>query len=209
MDHETEDTEVIKTNLFSLGIHKFVVGEKAIQPLLAFSSLIHVCLDPVGGFDLNNATVKKIALAWPCIQSLLLGNKYPSCLAPHVTMNGLLPIAEYCLNISYLSITFDMSISMEGNTIPQLGEIHNMCLTRLNVGSSTIKEPLLVASFILHVFPAFRGINILVSKVDDKVHNLFLPQVMQGKAAKLIPVFACVHFQEKVQGLIGSAESSQ
>jgi hypothetical protein len=122
-----------------------------VKPLFVFSDLTNVRLVSHNAqFELDDTSLKDMALAWPHITSLIL--RCPS----RVTLCGLVPLAQYCLKLQYLDIFFD-PCSIPPPTTEFLA-VKNEVLRDLDVSHRPvaflpITEPERVAAFIHGVFP--------------------------------------------------------
>ncbi|KAF9465371.1 hypothetical protein BDZ94DRAFT_1189577 [Collybia nuda] len=185
---------------FLFDLDDYIISPKVLEPLLYFSGLIEVDLDPVGSFDLDNAAVKDMAMAWPHLRRLSLGKRYPSTARPRVTLFGLLPIAEYCKNIEFLSISIDARSGIRRGIVPETRGVRNGRLVTLGVGTSAIEEPMLVGSFLSSVFPGLVDIVTLEPEIgngDDKEEPGLTPsQELWGKVQDFISVFAFIRAEQ-------------
>ncbi|KAH9851794.1 hypothetical protein C2E23DRAFT_829196 [Lenzites betulinus] len=64
-------------------------------------------LEPGAPIDVDNAFIERAACAWPNLRTLELGaelRRYNA--SPRVTLEGLLPLAEHCINLTALALPF-------------------------------------------------------------------------------------------------------
>jgi len=122
-----------------------------LKPLFTFSNLTHVDLFLGGPIELDDVTVRDMALAWPRIKSLILNADYPTDYHPSVTILGLVPIAQHCLELQMLTILFDArSLPLSAACFP---EVTSKALKKLDVLSSPIVDSIGVAAVLYHMFP--------------------------------------------------------
>jgi hypothetical protein len=142
-----------------------------VKPLFVFSDLTSVTLICFNAqLELDDTSLKDMALAWPHITSLIL--RCPS----RATLCGLVPLAQYCLKLQHLDIFFD-PCSVPSPAADFLA-VKNEVLRDLDVSYSPvaklpITEPERVAAFIHGVFPRARLIHVSNSKwseVADALH---------------------------------------
>jgi len=100
----------------------------------------------------NNAMVKAMAKAWPCLKTLSLAKNYTPMHPSHVTLGGLILFAEFCLNLSTLCIVFHTQ-DIEKAEVGTIQGVKNMALKALRVLTSPISLLGKVAAFLLDVFP--------------------------------------------------------
>ncbi|KAK7036161.1 hypothetical protein R3P38DRAFT_3183954 [Favolaschia claudopus] len=128
----------------------------SIQLLFCFTNLTTVSVRAHLGFRLNDEELKRIALAWPCLRVFCLqcGESAPYD-APGLTLRSLSTLAEYCISLYALTLSFDAS------TVPELSPITNghqptpqLALRQLYVDKSPISTPSVsVARFLFSLFP--------------------------------------------------------
>jgi len=136
-----------------------VIDFKTLKPLLQFVHLRHLSLS-AHPFELTDAEVKVMAMAWPNLEDLYYWQyQYTSPggltnTVPTTSPRGLLWLATHCRKLRALTFTFRASINdAEYFTDDEvaLGAGHN--LNFLDVGFSEIESAEEVARFISRVFP--------------------------------------------------------
>jgi len=136
-----------------------VIHFKTLEPLLQFVHLRHLSL-AAHPFELTDAEVKVMAMAWPNLEDLYYWQyQYTSPggstnTFPKTSPRGLLWLATHCRKLHALTFTFRASINdAEYFTDDEvaLGAGHN--LNFLDVGFSEIESAEEVARFISRVFP--------------------------------------------------------
>ncbi|KAJ7353574.1 hypothetical protein DFH08DRAFT_988119 [Mycena albidolilacea] len=142
-----------------------LVGEEIIRPLFSFSSLVEVSLSHPFGVDLDDAVVRKMARAWPLIESLLLPPGLDENIAPRVTLEGIYAFAEHCPRLRRLHLAFDATVIPKIKTKGK----KNACqcsLDYLDVSDSPISKARPVAKFLSAIFPHLGMINTLYEDLD-------------------------------------------
>jgi len=129
--------------------HDYLLPPSYLQPILAFSNVTHVELDFCGGLDLDDESIRGIAMAWPCITSLYLGRQH-SPNDSRATLLGLLSFAQYCPKLQVLSIMIDARMVP---AILQEQSVFSDALVELQVLDSPIRHPGPVTAFLSSVFP--------------------------------------------------------
>jgi hypothetical protein len=129
---------------------EFAIHARHLDALLSFRNLTEVDLHHCGFFDLGDADLKAMAMAWPNIKTLSLrGNSEPLPF-PRATLFGLISFAQYCPKLQWIILTVDAT------AIPALHPYPKVCNKSLNsiyVMHSPIIEPIRVAAFLLTIFP--------------------------------------------------------
>ncbi|KAI0335754.1 hypothetical protein GY45DRAFT_1342352 [Cubamyces sp. BRFM 1775] len=88
-----------------------VVTPGTLEPLLRLS-LTSLQLEPGMPIDINDDFVERMANAWPSIRTLELGAEWRrEVLAPRVTIQGLIPLALRCEELTKLALTFNADLS--------------------------------------------------------------------------------------------------
>ena len=136
-----------------------VIGEDVLEPLYALPNLTDLNLNISGPFAVTDDMLQTMALSWPKIMSLELGNgmlrSHPGekCLASFV---GLIILALKCPALHTLRVPFDPSPSLLPDSLhrmrPGLGAVHHNMRT-LKVGRSKIYDTMGAASILSDVFP--------------------------------------------------------
>jgi hypothetical protein len=152
-----------------------VIYFKTLEPLLQFVHLRHLSLT-AHPFELTDAEVKDMAMAWPNLEDLYYWQyRYTlpggfASFAPKTSLRGLLWLATHCRKLSSLTFTFSASSSgTEYVTDDEmaLGADHN--LNFLDVGFSEIESAEDVATFIKRVFPDLSLLVVGTGELDS--HN--------------------------------------
>ncbi|KAJ6486297.1 hypothetical protein DFH09DRAFT_1291589 [Mycena vulgaris] len=81
-------------------IAMYSVGPDILPPLFSFDHLVDVVLVHPVGFDIDDATVRTMARAWPRIEILSLRAGPLRHVPPRLTLEGLSAFAEYCPHLS-------------------------------------------------------------------------------------------------------------
>ncbi|KAJ7658607.1 hypothetical protein DFH06DRAFT_990097 [Mycena polygramma] len=147
---------------FGWGRYKPDPVTSLIQPdtlvlLLCFENLTSLHLTSALGFDLDDATVSRMARAWPRIECLHL-QLLDSARRPRATLASLNSIAWHCPRIVALTIAFD------GSVIPPPSAsdgvvVRNESLREMNVLHSPITTPGAVGRLFSCVFPNLTEIH--------------------------------------------------
>ncbi|KAF8961417.1 hypothetical protein BDZ97DRAFT_1211068 [Flammula alnicola] len=128
-----------------------VVTYPMLQPLFRFSNLRNLSLW-ASPFDLTDAEVKEMAMAWPHLEELYFETTYDT-LYPEprrTTLRCLLWMAIYCRALISLTFPFTGTSSFSDEELA-LAAGHR--LSFLTVGHSVISNPEEVSSFLNTVFP--------------------------------------------------------
>ncbi|KAF7368694.1 hypothetical protein MVEN_00193900 [Mycena venus] len=156
--------------------HLYSVDVDIIQPLLSFSSLVSVMLSHPVGFDLDDATILRMARAWPCLGSLTLRASPSRHMSSKATLEGLYAFTKYCPSLVMLEMTFDATvvpkIRLDGKK-----RSSQQALNSLHVALSSVSKPRRVAKFLSTIFPGLREIEtlydeILADQYEDEDENL-------------------------------------
>ncbi|KAF8153312.1 hypothetical protein B0H34DRAFT_800529 [Crassisporium funariophilum] len=146
-------------------LHIIAVGFSILKPLLRFSNLTNLSL-PSHSFDLTDAEVKLMAMAWPHLHTLL-PNFSQTSLEPKTTMKSLLWFAIYCRELKSLRFHFSGTCELLPHEMAQAA---NHKLAYLTVGLSYIDDSEKAASFLKSAFP---NLKILMrSESTSLTHNL-------------------------------------
>jgi hypothetical protein len=173
-----------------------VFQSHSLKPLYAFNELVLLKLSLGGRFDLDDTDVKEMALAWPYIQDLTLYG-HDTTGVPRVTISGLLPFAQHCLDLERLSMMFDSRSVLPPTSDPQ--RFRSEALKILHVQDSPIDKPEWVAAFLSDIFPNLSGI----STSDSVMMSGWLPpprteaEKMWARVENLVSAFALVRAQER------------
>jgi hypothetical protein len=135
-----------------------------IKPLFVFSSLTSVTLSIRAALDLDDASIKNMAKAWPHITSLVL--KEDRDIDPRITLSGLVSLAQYCPELQRLSIPLDAR-SVPHQSAESFGMTHS-ALANLSVARMLVTERKPVALFLHALFPR--------AKVAADLGQAFFPE---------------------------------
>ncbi|KAJ6465557.1 hypothetical protein C8R47DRAFT_1155050 [Mycena vitilis] len=126
----------------------FVYPGRFLRSLFCFGKLTSVTIRVIDGFDIDDATVCDLALAWPCLRLLSLRSSGRA--PPRATLRGLQALAQHCPELHTLAVTFDAT------DLPPHVRITQRKLVSLDVGDSLITAPILVAQFLASTFGALK-----------------------------------------------------
>jgi hypothetical protein len=136
-----------------------LIEHAAFLPLLAFRNLTHLSMSCVYS-DLDDALLSQMAQAWPHLEVLVLRLPLSGLVATGVTLEGFLPLLEYCPKLRELALTIDAF--SEPHCLHSSGQpwqgISNPNITTLTVGNSGIASPVYVAQFLSYIFPNLKKI---------------------------------------------------
>ncbi|KAJ7141949.1 hypothetical protein C8R43DRAFT_1200483 [Mycena crocata] len=137
--------------------HLHSISTAALRALLCFSNLTTVEIVAPTWFDIDNAAVRELARAWPCLITLCLVDGFaPS--RPNVSLECLDSFVRYCPHLEKLYISLDASVLPP----PQV-DAQTLCvqdpLTSLNVMQSAIRRPHPIAHLLAARFPALRYVT--------------------------------------------------
>ncbi|RPD62501.1 hypothetical protein L226DRAFT_532501 [Lentinus tigrinus ALCF2SS1-7] len=120
-------------------------------------------------FDLNDAFIKDMVVAWPNLQNLRLGTYhlwYTLDYTPEVTWNGIIAMAHGWRHLQELSIEFDTDISRVQPWAMELlqemsrnGTKNLRTLEFMDVGFSKIDDEMAVASLLSQLFTPIAEVN--------------------------------------------------
>ncbi|KAJ7119553.1 hypothetical protein C8R44DRAFT_853675 [Mycena epipterygia] len=132
-------------------------------PLLAFSNLSSLVLEPPHGFDLDETLLRDMAAAWPFMEKLILGVSGAEIGSPctSIPLRALLPFALHCPRLHTLGMVLDATIPV-GEAEEELKKLKGGqgALRRLLLGPSVILDGNVtgVATFLARVFPKLDAI---------------------------------------------------
>ncbi|KAJ7471651.1 hypothetical protein B0H11DRAFT_2283037 [Mycena galericulata] len=128
-----------------------IITGHILRGLFCFTNLTEVSLEPRMGFDIDDATVIEMTSAWPRIERLefVTPAYHAQNPAARLTLNVFPAIARHCPSLSFLQIFLDTSV-VPISTVAQPVQQHT--LMALDVGHSSISDPLAVASFLSALF---------------------------------------------------------
>ncbi|KAJ7353568.1 hypothetical protein DFH08DRAFT_934427 [Mycena albidolilacea] len=138
----------------------YLVKGDILHPLFSFSNLVNVSLSHPVGVDLDDTVVRKMATAWPQIESLLLPPERSHRITPRATLEGIYAFAQHCPRLRSLHLVFDASIVPE---LKSKGEktVCQRALRYLDVSYSPVGKPRPVAKFLSAIFPHLHTISTL------------------------------------------------
>lgn len=126
----------------------FIATIKTIKPLLQFSNLMTVSLEPLAVLDLDDRDLEEISKAWPRLRHLDLspsnGHKRPYA----ITLAGLVPLLRNCPDLSYLGIVIDAT-----HVEPVDPAVQNLHIEEMNLGESEIDDPHAIAPILHSMMP--------------------------------------------------------
>ncbi|KAJ7904952.1 hypothetical protein B0H13DRAFT_2024090 [Mycena leptocephala] len=138
----------------------------ALVPLLAFTHLRSLVLEPPYGLTLDEGVLRDMACAWPHIEKLVLGVSGASVsVRTLVTLRALLPFALHCPHLRTLGVVLDATLPLDtalDATIDAEAERSSIksasghrALRRLLLGPSVIRDADVpgVARLLAEVFP--------------------------------------------------------
>ncbi|KAJ7132333.1 hypothetical protein C8R44DRAFT_731023 [Mycena epipterygia] len=133
-------------------IDLYSVGRDTLQSLFSFGNLVDVSLEQQVGFDLDDATVREMARAWPRLECLALTTEHFEHTRSLVTLEGLYALATHCSRLYTLYMSFDATV------VPTIFDgkkerVVQRSLGYLNVALSLITQPRNVAKFLSAIFP--------------------------------------------------------
>ncbi|KAF8129508.1 hypothetical protein EV363DRAFT_1337372 [Boletus edulis] len=133
---------------------KHIIDITTLRPLFQLKHITSLKLETLCTFDLDNAAIKEIAMAWPLLETLDLSIRECGWEIPSkVTLPGLLPLLQHCPNLALLGLVVDATVLPIASTrLPGAG-VQNTSLESLWLADSKITRPSLVASFLSAVAP--------------------------------------------------------
>ncbi|KAF7290770.1 hypothetical protein MIND_01317900 [Mycena indigotica] len=133
-------------------LDNFVVQASAIRPLLQFSGLEELALQPSAGFNLDCQLAWDMARAWPNLTHLVLVSASRARISnPALRLSALQAFVHHSLNLVHLELDLDATY------LPAKDELSlqsQKALRVLAVGISPIRQPEPVAAFLRSIFPA-------------------------------------------------------
>lgn len=129
-----------------------------IRPLLGYRNLSNVHLQPPRMFSAGDGDFRRMADAWPDLQSLRLGHTTDGL--PACTLSGLIPLAQYAPRLRTLSIMVDATTTAIRDDTLSSFPVQESLVT-LDVQLSPISAPADVAEFLSRLFPCLREIKVL------------------------------------------------
>ncbi|KAJ6555936.1 hypothetical protein B0H19DRAFT_1151588 [Mycena capillaripes] len=127
----------------------YIITGRSIENLVCFPNIRTVSIMAPVGYDLDDATVTKLAAAWPHLQNLWLETGSVGG-QPQTTLQSLHAFARHCPELSWLSIEFDARSIPLGKGASRVVQTK---LAMLEVGSSLISAATPVARYLSSIFP--------------------------------------------------------
>lgn len=166
-----------------------------LKPLLVFTNLTNVTLNPPNGFNFEVQDIEEIAMAWPRVIYLDLGPISIPQDRSRSSLHSLIPIAKYCTQIFRLSIMVDAT-NIAPVSMRRMGQgIRNDSLMFLDVRGSPIRSAIEVAAFLSDIFPEIDCISSTsrgVERTEERVRLARIWREVEG----LIPVLSSIRKQE-------------
>ncbi|KAJ7729764.1 hypothetical protein B0H16DRAFT_1893780 [Mycena metata] len=132
----------------------FVYPGRFLRALFCFSKLTDVKIHVLDGFDIDDATLRDLACAWPYLQLLSLESQHTDRIAtPRATLRGLQALAEHCSDLHTLALAFNAT------NVPLEVQITQEKLVSLRVDGSPITAPIPVAQFLAATFTNLNEID--------------------------------------------------
>ncbi|KAF8217567.1 hypothetical protein K438DRAFT_1924998 [Mycena galopus ATCC 62051] len=131
-----------------------IIRGRSIETLTCFANITTLSIRSPVGFDLDDATVARLAAAWPHLRSLTLETSLDN-VHPQTTLDSLHALARHCPQL--VSVT----IELNATSVPSLNGPLRLVHTRLyvlGVGGSPISSPAPVARYLSSLFPALEYI---------------------------------------------------
>jgi hypothetical protein len=89
-----------------------MMEHQALLPLLTFRDLVHLSMTCLLS-DLNNHQLRRMAQAWPRLQVLGLHSPGLATATSAITLEGILPMLEYCPWLRKLALTINVDLHGE------------------------------------------------------------------------------------------------
>ncbi|KAJ6550437.1 hypothetical protein DFH09DRAFT_1168881 [Mycena vulgaris] len=129
---------------------EFVYPGHLLRSFICFSNLIVVSIEVLNGYELDDEVVSDLAHAWPHLRELRLGTMAHSH-HPRTTLLSLHALAQHCLHLHTLEMTFDATTIPAAATTSQARIIQNS-LVVLDPAFSHISDVFPVARFLSSMF---------------------------------------------------------
>ncbi|KAJ6602393.1 hypothetical protein DFH09DRAFT_447427 [Mycena vulgaris] len=169
----------------------------SLRPLLAFTHLVSLILEPFDGFDLDEAVLHDMAHAWPSIGKLVLGVSGPEQdeNRARIPLRAVLPFALHCPKLQTLGVVFDATVPLAAEVGAPKGG--HRVLRRLLVGPSAITEEGVadVARFLAGVFPDLD--NVVCAEWHGQAE-------VWGRVGKEIAQFSAARGESGIESLVHS-----
>ncbi|KAH7903495.1 hypothetical protein BJ138DRAFT_1120326 [Hygrophoropsis aurantiaca] len=175
--HKTIRCITVYDELRGLGpdLTRFELGFYELRPLLQFEMLTYLNLRFVGLIILEDATLLKMADAWPHITSLHLNGRGPWHPGSHINPLTFIKVLERCPKLDELNVPMDFSAVDYVDFDPWLlDDLRNQDrkraeLSLLWLGPYIAVHPHAVAKFLAAVLPRLADIKMLAHNSSDPV----------------------------------------
>ncbi|KDQ62099.1 hypothetical protein JAAARDRAFT_189472 [Jaapia argillacea MUCL 33604] len=164
----------------------FIVPPSVFVPLLSFSRMVQMEVRTPLSFALENSALQAIAVAWPALKRLHLGTSGSPTISK-VTLEGIVPFAVHCPNLSYLGIVLGHAGHAESSEV-----VSGRKLDVMDFGRSPISDAPSVAAFLSSLFD-----DITEWPHIDRARSLFDREEGWEQARTLFPLFAKVRKDER------------
>ncbi|KAL1744748.1 hypothetical protein HDZ31DRAFT_11779, partial [Schizophyllum fasciatum] len=172
-----------------------------IRPLLAFTNLTHVDVRVLYAPDPTDSELRALAQSWPRIRhlDLLPAFEWARYETPRATLWGLVPFAEFCLELRRLHLYVDACSPTRYAGKPGGGAACR-ALRALHVGGSPIAHATIVAAFLSDIFPALRAIRYYNVEIPIETPEGAMPegrrQRLWAKVQSLLPTLGAIRVLE-------------
>ncbi|KDQ62084.1 hypothetical protein JAAARDRAFT_203303 [Jaapia argillacea MUCL 33604] len=180
----------------------------SLRPLLAFTNLATVVIDPPIFIVMDNSILKEMALAWPDIEMLLIGLERRSLPVQEygVTLQGLIPLAEHYPRLKGLGVVLHATAEIDeeepANGI-SASSVDSLQFARSTIAPGRVME---VAAYLSALFPKLghRGLSAwddesaerLDVEVAEEMDDCEIRDAWR-EVRRAYPVFAMVREQER------------
>ncbi|KAJ7758998.1 hypothetical protein DFH07DRAFT_1060303 [Mycena maculata] len=170
----------------------FVYPGHLLRSLICFSNLIVVSIRVLNGYELDDEVVSDLAHAWPHLRELRLGTMAYNH-HPRTTLLSLQALAQHCLHLHTLEMTFDATTVPAAATTPQARIIQNN-LVVLDPAFSHISDIFPVARYLSGMFTNLKKMEWRHSWSGDRrawnevlalvtqLHEIRKEEVMRGQS---------------------------
>ncbi|KAJ6579560.1 hypothetical protein DFH09DRAFT_330703 [Mycena vulgaris] len=173
----------------------YILTSSTLRPLLKFNLCsLRFQLDP--GVEIDDDFLEEMAIAWPQLNTLMIGTDILTTRIPRATLKCLVPFARHCPDL------YSLGIRMDVTDIPEFSQVAGnrvgLSLDALHVGTSplTYTQTTEVAAFLSNIF--FELVYIFVSSDTEPLpHPLKTYEKNWGRVQAMVPVFCSVRSQEE------------
>ncbi|OCH95132.1 hypothetical protein OBBRIDRAFT_788596 [Obba rivulosa] len=145
-----------------------VVRLRNLKMMLSCHNLINLNFRFPIPVALSDGDMKELAMALPRLQSLQLGNRSGDNAAePKPTLQAFVHLATYCPHLRVLALTIDASQDLQLTTEHPGHGCRLLHLTQLDVGTSKIGSPHIVAMFLSDLCPSIHWLRHGVQATPD------------------------------------------